>query len=252
MINSQAMTTLWRRHTAECPHRDKGRNWLKCNCPIWADGYVNGHRTLRRSHRTRDMARARKRAAELEDPQATRAKPVADAITAFENHIGSVQATTLPRYKIVTREFQAFCESAGLEDIMQISVEDLNAYRAARKYSPITAAKELVILRQFFGFCFERRWIEANVAKKIKTPRNVKPEEVRRYTQAEITKMIAACDAIGDDDYTRLCARAVVLLLRYTGLRFSDVATLERDRVRDGQILLQHAEDGRNSVPPSA
>jgi integrase len=95
---------------------------------------------------------------------------------------------------------------------MQISVEDLDAYRAARKYSPITAAKELVILRQFFGFCFERPWIEANVAKKIKTPRNVKPEEVRPYTQAEITKMIAACDAIGHDEYTRLCARAVVLL----------------------------------------
>lgn len=149
-------------------------------------------------------------------------------------------------------ELQAFCESAGLDDIMQISVEDLDAYRAARKYSPITAAKEPVILRQFFGFCFERPWIEANVAKKIKTPRHVKPEEVRPYTQAEITKMIAACDAIGHDDYTRLCARAVVLLLRYTGLRFSDVATLERNRVRDGQILLQHAEDGWDSVPPGA
>lgn len=106
---------------------------------------------------------------------------------------------------------------------MQISVEDLDAYRAARKLSPITAAKELVILPQFFGFCFERPWIEATVAKKIKTPRNIKPEEVRPYTQAEITKMIAECDAIGHDDYTRLRARAVVLLLRYTGLRISDV-----------------------------
>jgi hypothetical protein len=81
-------------------------------------------------------------------------KPVGDAITAFENHIGSVQATTLRRYKIVTREFQAFCESAGLDDIMQISVEDLDAYRAARKYSPITAAKELVILRPVLRVLF--------------------------------------------------------------------------------------------------
>jgi hypothetical protein len=46
MIKSQAMLTIWRRHTAECPHRDKGRNYLKCNCSIWADGYVNGKRTL--------------------------------------------------------------------------------------------------------------------------------------------------------------------------------------------------------------
>ena len=42
--------------------RAKGRNYLKCNRPIWADGYVNGKRTLRQSPKTCDMARARKRA----------------------------------------------------------------------------------------------------------------------------------------------------------------------------------------------
>ena len=50
------MLTIWRRHTAECPHRKKGRNYLKCNCPIWADGYVNGKRTLRVSLKTRDTS----------------------------------------------------------------------------------------------------------------------------------------------------------------------------------------------------
>ena len=30
-------------------YRDKGRDYLKCNCPIWTDGYVNGKRTLRQS-----------------------------------------------------------------------------------------------------------------------------------------------------------------------------------------------------------
>jgi site-specific recombinase XerD len=180
----------------------------------------------------------------LADPTVPRVKPVAEAITAFENHIASLQPTTQRRYKIVTREFQPFCEPAGLHDIGQGGVEDLDAYRAARKLSPITAAKELVMLRQFFAFCFERRWIDANVAKKIKTPRNIKPEEVVPYTQAEITRMIAACDGIGHDDYTRQRARAVVLLLRYSGLRISDVSTLERDRVRDGQILLRTQKKG--------
>jgi integrase len=226
------MLTIWRRHTAQCPHRDKGRDYLKCNCPIWADGYVNGQRTLRHSLKTRDMARARNRAAALESPDNRVVKPVSDAVTAYENHIWSLQATTQRRYKIVMREFQAFCEGVGLHDIMQVSVEDLDAYRAARKLSPITAAKELVILRQFLGFCFDRRWTE------------VKPEEVVPYTQAEITKMIVACDGIGNDDYTRLRARAVVLLLRYTGLRISDVATLEPERVRDGQILLHTQKTG--------
>ena len=34
------------------------------------------------------------------------------------------------------------------------------------------------------------------------------------------------------------------LLLRYSGLRISDVSTLERDRVRDGQILLHTQKTG--------
>jgi hypothetical protein len=85
VIKSQNMLTIWRRHTGECPHRDKGRNYLKCNCPIWADGYLNGKRTLRQSLKTRDMARARKRAAELEDPQLQR-RALKEAIAAFDAH----------------------------------------------------------------------------------------------------------------------------------------------------------------------
>ena len=49
MIKSGAMLTIWRRHTATCPHRHKGRDFLKCDCPLWADGYVDGKRTLRQS-----------------------------------------------------------------------------------------------------------------------------------------------------------------------------------------------------------
>jgi integrase len=39
-------------------------------------------------------------------------------------------------------------------------------------------------------------------------------------------------------------ARAMVLLLNNTALRVSDVATLERDRVRDGRILVRTSKTG--------
>ena len=78
-----SMLTIWRRHTASCPHRTKGRNSLKCCCPLWADGYVDGKRVLRQSLETRDMARARKKAVALEVAGRGVFKPVADAVTAF-------------------------------------------------------------------------------------------------------------------------------------------------------------------------
>jgi site-specific recombinase XerD len=240
MIKSQAMLTIWRRHTAECPHRDKGRDYLKCNCPIWADGYVNGQRTLRHSLKTRDMARARKRAAELEDPKAPLVKP----ITAYKNHILSLTSRTQDRYKSAVDHLAAYCSEVGLEDMSQITIEHLDRYRASLKLAPTTLNKELSILRQFLGFCFERRWIVENPGKNIKLARNIKPTEKVPYTPGEVAKMLAACDIIGNSRYERLRSRAAILLLRYTGLRISDLATLERKRIQNGKILLYTQKTG--------
>jgi site-specific recombinase XerD len=171
-------------------------------------------------------------------------KPVSDAIAAFENHILSLEASTQRKYKNVLAHLKAYCEHKGVHDIMQVTVEHLDALRATRQLSPTTSTKELQTLRQFFGFCFERRWAEDNPAKRIKLPRNVKPEEIVPYTPADVAKMLVACDLIGRGPYERLRARGILLLLRYTGLRISDVATLGRDRVRGRQILLHTQKTG--------
>ncbi len=171
-------------------------------------------------------------------------KPITEAITAFANHIQPLEASTRRKYGNVLAKFGAYCKTAGLHDLMELTVERLDAYRAGRELSPTTSMKELQTLRQFIAFCQERRWISENPAKKIKAPRNIRPEEVVPYTRIEVGKIVAACDVIGRGSYERLRARAMVLLLRYTGLRISDVATLERDRVQGGQILLHTQKTG--------
>jgi hypothetical protein len=50
--------------------------------------------------------------------------------------------------------------------------------------------------------------------------------------QREIVKIIAACDQIGRSSYERRRARAMTLLMRYAGLRISDVVTLARAHPR--------------------
>jgi integrase len=47
--------------------------------------------------------------------------------------------------------------------------------------------------------------------------------------------MIVSCDAIGRNTFERLRVRAILLLLRFAALRISDVATLARDRIRNGK-----------------
>jgi|SRR5579863_7054930 len=222
---------IWRRHTAKCPHRDKGREFRKCSCPLWADSYWDGRRAFRVSLKTRDMVRALKKAATLDQPDALVHVPVTKAVDAFMQHCADLEYSTRRKYKNTLNHLEEFCKAADLDSVSEMSTEDLDAYRGARKIAPITSLKELQTLRQFFGFCFDRRWIAQNITKPIKGPRNIKPNEVEPYTAAEVGKIFAACDTFGRALYERARARAMVLLLRFTALRIGDVAMLARDRV---------------------
>jgi integrase/recombinase XerC len=246
------MLTIWRRHTAQCPHRDKGRDYIKCNCPIWADGYQDGKRTLRRSLKTRDMARARKRAAALDSPEEARAfKPVRDAVTAFLGHCVSegLGDATISRYRNTLTRLAEFCEARSIDSLGEVIAERLSEYRASRGLKPSTAAEELKILRTFFRFCVDRKWTTENPAMKITPPRNLKPNEVVPFTPAEIEAMVLACDRIGNKQYEQLRARAMILTLRYTALRIGDVSMLARDRIsRDGdrwRIFIRTEKSGQ-------
>ena len=237
------MLNLYRRHIRKCPHRKKGTEYVKCSCPIWCDGELNGKR-VRETLKTRDWQRAIRKLAAKEDPHGVQVKPLPEAIKAFENHILSLESSTQRKYKNVLAQLQAYCKKNGVVDLMQLSVEHLDGYRASRGLAPVTSLKELQTLRQFFGFCFERKWIGENPAKKIKGPRNIKPTEVVPYTPEEIAKIVSACDMIGRTSYERLRASAMIRLLDNTALRISDIATLARDRVRDGRITLRTLKTG--------
>jgi len=72
----------------------------------------------------------------------------------------------------------------------------------------------------------------------MKSQRNLKPNEIVPYTLEEEVEILAACDRIGGATYRRaaavyerLLAKAMVLLLRHTALRISDVTTLRKDAV---------------------
>src|SRR4051812_5456320 len=100
------MLTPWRNHLQSCPHRAQGRAHVKCSCPVWADGTLNGRR-YRKSLDTRDWARAIRKMAELEDPKAPRLKPIAEAVVAFEQHILNLEFSTRRKYMNALRQLQA-------------------------------------------------------------------------------------------------------------------------------------------------
>jgi site-specific recombinase XerD len=190
------------------------------------------------------MQEAERQIAQLEDPHTTLLKPVEEAIEAYKRHIASLASTTRRKYSSTLKQFAAYLVTEQVRHLADIDVAALDGYRATRQLQPATIAKEFTILKLFFAFALKRRWIEENPADEIELPSNFKPKEVVPYEPNEIMRMLSACDAIGNSAYERLRARALILLLRYTGLRISDAATLAKDRIQNGRVYLRTHKTG--------
>jgi hypothetical protein len=243
----------YRRHRSSCKFFGTENSWalLNCNCPLYGDGYVDGKRVLRRSLSTRNQAVASKRLGDLmanfsggesSQPEEKPGKEPREALAAFlashgtigpeGDYKGSLEFSTYRKYRNTLNRFEQFCVIKGLPDISKITAEHVDEFRASRHISPITSSHELQTLRQCWGFWLARKWVTENVAKSVAGPRNIKPNEVRPYQNSEELAILRACHTFGRHPYERLRALAMILTLRFTAMRISDVATLEKDRIR--------------------
>jgi hypothetical protein len=62
----------------------------------------------------------------------------------------SLEAPTQRKYKNVLAYLKAYCERKGVQDIMQLTVEHLDAFRATRRLSPTTPTKGITDLATVF------------------------------------------------------------------------------------------------------
>jgi integrase/recombinase XerC len=197
------------------------------------------------------MARARKKAIALESTGSTPTKQVDDAVDAFLELCESegLKQSTQSKYRNTLKHLKSFCEKNSIDDVREFTLDNLDRFRAGRDIALITSSKELQLLRQFCDYCKDRDWMKENIAKKIRSPRNIRPNDVEPFTPAEVVRIIQACTEMGQQPYERLRARAMVLTLRYTALRIGDVALLSRDRITSDngrwRIFLRTEKNGK-------
>ena len=183
---------LYRRHIADCKHASKGAAYIKCSCPIWCDGVLNGRR-YRHSLGLRHWQRAVRKVAALETPGARLPKAIPEAIAAFHDATVDLASSTNAKYRRVLQYLAQMTASRGLHEIDQITVEDIDALRSYRTIGAVTWIKHLEILRQFFQFCVIRKWIDENPAAGVVRPKNIKQNEVEPYSREDVTKILMAC-----------------------------------------------------------
>jgi len=190
-------------------------------------------RRVRLSLKTRDLQRAARRLTDMEDRISGKPrKTIPDAVIAFHAQHEGKALETKRKYKRILQVFSDFCGSSSTSYVDQVNVETMDRYTLSRAKDGWAWVKEVELLTQFFEFCRDREWTAKNPARSLKRPRMIEANNIVPYTKPEIIAIIAACDRIGKNSYERRRARAMTLLMRYAGLRISDVVTLARDHIR--------------------
>jgi integrase/recombinase XerD len=242
------MLTIYRRHLKSCEHRGEGRNYRRCQCPIWVDGFIGGvdvreslkMRNWQKAHETIQGWEARGSREEERDQPIT----IKQACDIFEADAKAreLRESTLYKYRLLFRRLQEFADGQGLRFVAELNLDALREFRNSWKDHNLAALKKLERLRAFLRFAHDSGWIADNNARKIKNPK-ITQSPTLPLSKENVVAILAGCNDY-PDRANAVRSRALVLLLRYSGLRIRDAVTLPRDRVQKGKLFLYTAKTG--------
>lgn len=251
----RAMLTIYRRHRRDCSHRNEGRKYRRCRCPIWVDGFL-GDREIRRSTGLRDWDRAQELVREWEAEGKLvcehERQPIAisDACEEFERDAKArnLREKTIYKYRLLFRHLKQFAQDHGFRFLKELDSVSLRKFRATWSDGNLAALKKLERLRAFFRFALESKWIVENPATAIKNPK-VTSRPTMPFTRDEMISILQACEKY-PDSYGRTGQmnsrrlRAFALLLRYSGMRIGDAVSCATDRLSGNKLLLYTQKTG--------
>ncbi len=248
------MLTIYRRHRKSCPYGSAGRKYRRCRCPIWIGGFLGGVE-IRKSLGLRDWEKAQQTVQEweaegtpvLEEPaivtiQQAWSDFLADAAAR------DLRESTLKKYRVLQKQMEAFARELGLKSIREFDVVLLRKFRESWRDSNISALTKLERLRAFLRFCLDSGWIDYNPAVKLKNP-TVRQPPTTPFSREEMIRILAAFDKFTDSygrtgQATARRLRALVLLLRYSGMRIGDAATCAKERLTGNRLFLYTQKTG--------
>lgn len=247
------MLKSFRRHKKHCAHRNDGREYRRCHCPISVEGFL-GDEQIRRALKTSDWNRAQDIVREWEAKQQVtgRESPVSitqasDTFTA-DAKARNLAPQTVYKYELLFKRLKEFARRTGYELLRDLDVDTLTRFRSEWKDGPRASQKKLERLRSFFRFCQRRKWVAENPASDLRMPK-VSSSPTLPFTHDEMVQILAALDAykVKAANNAKLSAirlRSLVLVMRYSGLRIGDAVSLSMDRLAGNTLFLYTAKTG--------
>ncbi len=239
-----------RRGRRECPHSTKGRDFIKCSCPIWADGLDENGERANFSLRTTNWQVAQTIIREMEsrgsvkDPTPVSVPEGITFTVAVEKFLEAhlhLSAGRRKKYRLLFTRLDHFLQQCNTRALQDLNLDLLTGcqteWRTKWHQHDGTICLNIQMLRKFFRFCIKRDWVQQNPASDLEMPKG-KSRPTLPFTPNEWRKILAAFPAY--EKHARAgnarLLYAFVLLLRYSGMRIGDATRCETNWIQDERI----------------
>jgi integrase/recombinase XerD len=244
---------VYTRHYPPCTRTESG--YRRCHCPKWINGTLPTGKFIRMSANSRSWEGAERKARLLEvnaDPLRQEPPDKSIRITieeAIRDFLADEQArqlaktTTCQSKSLFQQQLLPWAKSQALVFLDQLTTPKLREFRASWKNSALTSQRKHHRLNSFFDFCIENEWVIRNPARRMKAV-HVTPVPTDYFTASEFARILdgtyayAAWKGGRDFEHRSLRLRALILLMRWSGLSILDAVTLERHRLQGHRLLL--------------
>jgi site-specific recombinase XerD len=219
---------------------------------------------IRKSAKARSWERAEERIRRIEqrahsaERKAEHQVTIREAVGDFledecSRHLAST--TTRQSRTLLEQQLLPWATQQGLRFLDELTAPILSKFRATwtnAGNNANTARRKHQRLSGFLWFCVRNEWLEKNSARMLKAIR-VKQVPTDYFTRDEFRCIIDATYAYGDwkggHDFHHRAEklRALILLMRWSGLAIRDAVTLERERLTSGNKLFLYR--AKTNVP---
>ena len=153
-----------------------------------------------------------------------------------EVRIRKLGPDTIKGYAAALRSLSRWADENGLLVLDDLDESAARAWVGSWTWRPSTTGQRLSQLKAFFRFTVERGWATRSPLAAIRPPRSESPPTM----PLEVSEMRALLAAAQDQPKER----ALILLMRYSGLAIGDAVTLRRDSLAGVELTLRGARGG--------
>lgn len=246
---------VYTKHSATCSHK-RDRYWRRCNCRKWL--YIPLERR-RIPAGTRSWEQAERKARQLSGEAtaaATDGQTITEAVKLFldDKHQQAISDNWERKLKRELHSLRDWCTRKGLVLLSELRLQHLEQFRAEWTGAPISRRKRQERLRAFFLYCIRHKWVQDNLAA-FMSPIRVTATPTLPFSKEQFAAVMGAANKYdpkaSDKEWRRQRAVAMLLLLRWSGLRLGDASRLERTALsKKGTLRLYMQKTGEPVYVP--